>query len=363
MIDPISHIKHMAPYALADLSLTDHSRIVSMAQNESLRGPSPGAIDAVMSAVNASELYPDPDWLELREAIAKVHRLDPANILCGAGSMELISSIAQAYLGPGRTVLTTQYAYAFIKTVTQASDAEICMVEEPQYRVCVDRLLDAVGADTHVVFVANPGNPTGTRIVSEELERLRDRLDTNILLIIDEAYGEFCDDKDHRLFHLIEGGNTIILRTFSKAYGLAGMRVGWGYFPPCVAGHIRKLLNPNNVSVASQAAATAAMRDQTYMQETCEITSQLRNMFLSTVQHLGIEAVPSDTNFVLLNLKDEAEASHADDWLRSKGIVMRPMGGYGLSNCLRATIVNASDMEFVQAQLSAWRENGSHHEP
>ena len=175
------------------------------------------------------------------------------------------------------------------------------------------------------------------------------------MLVIDEAYGEFSDHLDERLFDLAQNTNTVILRTLSKAYGLAGMRVGWGVFPRKILPHTRKLLNPNNVSVAAQKMAAAAMLDQAYMQETCQITARLRDQFIDHARSLGIIVQDSHTNFVLLELNDEKEADELDQFLRDKGILMRAMRGYGLGHCLRATIINQTDLEFVMEALSNWR--------
>ncbi|WP_350334782.1 pyridoxal phosphate-dependent aminotransferase [Coralliovum pocilloporae] len=351
---PQPHIGAMASYQLANLEAPEGTRLISMAQNESLRAPSPLALDAAHMALSAGATYPDPDWSELRAAISLVHGLPEDRILCGAGSMELIASIANAYLGTGDEVLTSDYAYAFIKTVTQFTNARFCSVPEINLAVSTDALIGGITPATKIVFVANPGNPTGTRISSAKLRELRQALPENILLIIDEAYGEFSDHLDERLFDLSETTNTIILRTLSKSYGLAGMRVGWGCFPEHISEQVRKILNPNNVSIASQSAATAAMHDQDYMSETCRITAQLRDRFSEQLQELDIQVKSSHTNFVLLQFRNNAEASHANRHLVKNGILMRQMQGYGLGHCLRATIVAQDDMMFVTTRLNEW---------
>jgi len=354
MIRPVPYVGEMAPYALAEMSVAPGKRMISMAQNESIRAPSPLAVASGRAAMDGAQLYPDPDWKDLCEAVASVHGISENRILCGAGSMELIACIAHAYLEKGAELLTTQYAYAFTRTVAQYTDASFRVVEEVDYTVDPALLLAAVRPETKIVFIANPGNPTGTTLSRSNYAALRKGLREDILLIIDEAYGEFQDDREASDFSLTEEGNTIFLRTFSKAYGLAGMRVGWGVFPQTVATQVRKLLNPNNISVTSQASAAAAMRDQAYMQETCILTATLRDAFCMDLSKMGFLPVSSSANFVLIPFADAASAAAAYTALSAEGIVMRPMNGYGLPHCLRATIVNQADMAMAVACLKRW---------
>ena len=342
----------MAPYALAEIAAPAGKRLISLAQNESACAPSPAVAEAVAAALSDAPLYPDPDWTDLRAAIAEVHGLDEGRILCGAGSMELIGALIRAYAGRGDQVLASQYSYAFFRTASQLAEADYVTAAETAYTVDVDALLQAAGPETRIVCVANPGNPTGTVIPDTELRRLRNGLPEGVLLLIDEAYGEFSDTAP--LFDLVEGGNTVVMRTFSKAYGLAGMRVGWGLFPEAVTAELRKLLNPNNISGPAQAAAVAAMRDQAYMRRTVETTAHLRDEFCAALREIGLRPVDSKTNFVLIPFRDAETTRLADLALREEGIVMRGMGGYGLAHCLRATIGAREDMTFAIDVLTCW---------
>ena len=354
MIAAKPHIAAMAPYALADLAAPAGKRLISLAQNESALPPSPRAVAAGREALSAAALYPDADWIALRAAIADVHSIEAGDILCGAGSLELIACLMHCYAGPGDTVLSSQYGYAFFRTAAIAAGAGYRAAAERDFTVCVDTLLGAVDETTRMVCVANPGNPTGTRIDNAALERLRADLDPDILLVIDEAYGEFAEGSGDSVFGLVSLGNTVILRTFSKAYGLAGARVGWGLFPPAIAGETRKLLNPNNVSAASQAAAAAAMGDQPTMRATCAETAERRDRFAGRVRRLGLAVPPSHTNFVLIQFEHADAARAADRTLRAEGVIMRGMAGYGLPDCLRATIGHEVDMEFAAHLLEKW---------
>ncbi len=354
------HIAAMAPYGLADLQPPPGKRLISLAQNESALPPSPAALKAAAGALADSALYPDPDWSDLRREISKVHELEPAHILCGAGSMELILCLTQCYAGHGDEVLSSQYAYAFFRTAAALAQAAYVAAPEEDFTVSVDWLLDAVTSRTRIVFVANPGNPTGTRIGKRDLVRLRHGLREDVLLVIDEAYGEFADGEDEPTFDLTGQGNTVVLRTFSKAYALAGMRVGWGVFPPAIAAEVRKVLNPNNVSAVAQAACAAAMADQSWMRETCHVTAERRHRFAGGVRQLGLSVLESYTNFILINFACREAAMAADDTLKAEGVFMRSMAGYGLPASLRATIGTEDDMQLaLEVLASACLREGS----
>ncbi len=338
---PVPHIAALAPYALADLA----PELTSLAQNESLRPPSPDALTAAQRALADAHLYPDPDWIDLRAALACIHEVSADAILCGAGSMELIGALASAYLSAGDRMLTSDLAYLYFRTATQRSGAAFDLAPESGFTVDPDALIAALRPETKIVFVANPGNPTGTRIGRDALARLRAALPGAVMLVIDEAYGEFADGLDEGTFDLVAAGNTVVLRTFSKAYGCAGLRVGWGVFPPAIIGQMRKILNPNNVSTVSQAAAAAATRDQAYMRDTVRQTADIRDRFANRMRAIGLDVPDSHTNFVILAFASPEQAQAADAALRAQGIAMRGMGGYGLAHCLRATIAQERTMQ------------------
>ncbi|MEX0285088.1 MAG: histidinol-phosphate transaminase [Paracoccaceae bacterium] len=356
MIRAVPHIAAMSPYALAQLDAPAGKRVISLSQNESLRPPSPKVAQAVNEAVVDAHLYPDPDWTDLRAGLADLHSIPMDGILCGNGSMELIACLTRVYADGQNTVLAPAHAYPFFRTAAQLVQARFDTAAEANGRVSVDSLLAAVQTDTRVVFVANPGNPTGTRISRAELLRLRDGLRDGILLVIDEAYGEFADHLTEPMFDLVARGDTVVLRTFSKAYGLAGQRVGWGLFPAAVAAEMRKVMNPNNVSVLGQKAAAAALLDQAHMRETCRITSGLRDTFISRLRSVNFDVADSFTNFVLIRLANKKAAESAVQALRGAGVFVRPQGGVGLGNCLRVTVGTEGDLNRAASLLERWRD-------
>jgi histidinol-phosphate aminotransferase len=336
MIRAVPHVRAMAAYALAELG----ADMVSMAQNESAFAPSSDAIAAGRADLGNVALYPDPDWRELRRAIAQVHGLKAEHILCGAGSMELIGCLIRAYAGPGDRVLGTQFGYAFVASAAAQAMAEYGAAAEVDLTVSVDTILTALTPTTRIVFLCNPGNPTGTLIANAEILRLRAALPGDVLLVVDQAYAEFADagQDPGEILALVDRGDTVVTRTLSKAYGLAGARVGWALMPSDIGNEVRKLLNPNNISGVSQAMSAAAMLDQAHMRDVVAQTAAIRDRFAEAARELGLHVPVSHTNFVLLQFDSADTAQHADAALRAAGLLMRGMGGYGLPDCLRATI-------------------------
>jgi histidinol-phosphate aminotransferase/N-methylhydantoinase B len=339
----------MAPYALADLA----PGMVSLAQNESAFPVSPQAVAAGRAVLEAVPLYPDPDWSCLRATIASVHGLDASAILCGAGSMELIGCLIGAFAGPGDEVLGTAHGYLFAAAAAQQAGAAYVRAVEPNLTVSVEALLAAVNARTKIVFLCNPGNPTGTRIRNADILRLRAALPAHVLLVVDQAYGEFDDQDPAPIFAIVARGGTCVLRTLSKAYGLAGARVGWGLFPGPVAREMRKLLNPNNVSGPSQAMASAAMHDQDHMIEVVRKTAAIRDRFSRCLRAMGYDPPESHTNFVLIPFASADAARAADARLRDARLLLRGVGAYGLPHCLRATVAASDVMDRVADVLAA----------
>jgi len=343
MTQPLPHIAAMAAYAISDPTPPG---AIALNQNESVWPPSPKALAAGAAAMASATRYPDPQWTALRTAIAEVHGIDAADILCGAGSMELIGALIRAYCGPGTEIVGSQYGYLFVATAAQHVNARYVTALEQTFTVDPEALLAAVTADTRLVFLCNPANPTGTRLDAATVRALRSSLREDVLLVLDEAYGEFVDDAD-ALFDLVQASQTVILRTFSKAYGLAGARVGWALAPDNVAQQMRKVMNPNNVTTVAQAMATAAMKDQAHMRNLVQKTVRLRDAFADDMRALGIPVPTSHTNFVLLPLGSEDRAVKLNAALKANGLLVRPMGGYGLPQCLRATIGTADHMDRV----------------
>ena len=354
---PRPHLDTLSAYEVAKTGAPGQARPRQLAQNESATPPSPLSIAAAEAALAEVRFYPDPPFGSLRAAIAAAEGLDAGRIVCAAGSMELISLLCAIYLAPGNEALYSQYGYLFYRTAIRAVGALPVAAPEPKLIVDVDAMLDAVTDRTRIVFLANPNNPTGTLLTGQEMVRLRDELRDDVLLVIDAAYAEFVTDAayDPGAALVGAGANTVMLRTFSKIHGLAGMRVGWGYMPADVVDVLRRVDTASSISVPAVAAATAAIGDTAHVAAHRKRNAEARERFTAEANALGLTAYPSQGNFVLVRFPggaDQATAAHAQ--LMADAIAVRPMAGYGLADCLRITIGSDNDMAAVMISLRAY---------
>ncbi len=347
-----ARIENLPPYALADLKLPGCERVVQLAQNELGVPPNPNAVRAAAAALAEINRYSDNDHSRLREAIAGVYGLNPERLICGAGSMELMGLIANAYCESGVEVVVSQYGYKYFQVLCSIAGATLRIVPEPEMRIDIDAIVDAVNKNTRLVFVVNPGNPTGSSLPPGAVRELRERIPREVMLILDGAYAEFAEGPDFEPgFDLVEAGeNLVVLRTFSKAYGLAGMRVGWCCAPADVIESIQKMRPPNSITTPSLAAAEAAIRDRAYREDVCAEIAVLRQEFSELARALGLIVLPSQTNFVLFGCPDGVPmpAAELDAKLRESGVILRPMGAYDLPNHLRITIGSREEMNIVR---------------
>ena len=282
----------------------------------------------------------------------------PDRVWCGAGSTTLLYLLATFYLESGRSAVSSQYGYQYFQMATRLNDAQASIAPEPGFTVSVDNLLAAVRPDTSLVFLANPGNPTGTYLSRAEIERLRRNLRDDILLLLDEAYSEYVDEAHYTPnFDLVDQGNTAVVRTFSKVYGLAGLRVGWGYFPAETMQLLRQVKIPNNVATLSVGAAEIAVQDQAHVQQVRAANLAAREQFTDQLEELGLAPIRSQTSFVLCQFSSAAEAGKCLAYLRAEGIVVRPMGMYALPDYLRFSIGTSEQMDRVAHALAAWRSH------
>jgi histidinol-phosphate aminotransferase len=311
-----------------------------LASNESAIGPSADAIEAYRSAASAMHLYPEGSCRELRRIIGEIHDLDPARVVCGNGSDELLALIGHAFLRPRDEVLHSEHAFLVYRMIAAANDAAAVAVPEPDLRVDVDRMLAAVTPRARIVFVANPNNPTGTYICGDELRRLHAALSSETLLVIDSAYAEFLHGSDYESgAELVrQFDNVVMTRTFSKAYALAGLRIGWAFCPENVADVLNRVRGPFNVSVAAQQAAAAALRDRAHLVKAIAHNDKWREWLTREIRKLGLRVDDSAGNFVLIQFQDAETAKAADRFLMQCGVILRPTGAYGLPHCLRMTL-------------------------
>jgi histidinol-phosphate aminotransferase len=348
---PRPGIMDISPYIGGESKIPGVTRVIKLASNEGALGPSPRAMAAYQAMAGDLHRYPDGSCRELREALAAKYSLKFENIVCGAGSDELLGLLCRAYAGPGDEVLYPQHGFLMYPIAAKTAGATPVTAPEKNLTTDVDALLAKVTAKTKIVFVANPNNPTGTYISADEMKRLRQGLPEHVLLVIDAAYAEFVNRNDYSSgVELVEAGsNTVMCRTFSKIHALGGVRLGWAYAPANVADVLNRVRNPFNVPAPAQAAGIAALADQAFT-DLCKAHNEMWLPWLTgQVRALGLDVTESVCNFVLIRFsKDPAKnADAADKFLTSKGIIGRKMGGYGLGDCLRITIGTGEEMQIV----------------
>ncbi|GFE65263.1 histidinol-phosphate transaminase [Litoreibacter roseus] len=314
------------------------SDVVKLSSNENPLGPSPRASDALRQAAGMLHLYPSTTHDDLRTAIGNVHEMDPEQIICGVGSDEIISFLCYAFAGPGDEVLYTEHGFAMYRISALAAGATPVVAPETDRTADVDAILDACTSATRLVFIANPNNPTGTMISEEDIERLADNLPDEVLLVLDGAYAEYVEGYDGGKSIIDARENVFMTRTFSKIYGLGGLRVGWGYGPQNIIDVLNRIRGPFNLSSPALVAAEAAMRDQAYIARCRSENLRLRAMMSEEFARIGIVCDPSFANFLLPRFDSEEMAEGCDAYLKTRGVIVRKVGGYGLPHCLRVTI-------------------------
>ena len=329
---------------------------IKLSSNETPLGASPHAIAAYQTAAGNLERYPDGQATSLRKAIGARYGLDPARIVCGSGSDELLSMVAHAYLGPGDEGLYTEHGFLVYRIAILTNGATPVIAPEHNLTASVDAILAKVTERTKVVFLANPNNPTGTYIPHNEVRRLREALPGNVVLVLDGAYAEYVRRNDYEagIELVATTSNTVMTRTFSKIFGLAALRIGWAYCPEGIADVLNRIRGPFNMSSPSIAAGAAAMADSAHIDAAIAHNDVWLPRVTDAIEKLGYRVTPSVANFVLFHLPDDAKSGAAacDDFLKSRGIILRRVAGYGLPNCLRLTIGTEAENLAVIAALS-----------
>jgi histidinol-phosphate aminotransferase len=330
----------IAPYVGGSHAVVGVDRVIVLSANENPLGPSPKAREAYDAMADELHRYPDGGALALRQAIGKRFRLDPDRIVCGAGADELISLLIGAYAGPGDEVLYSQYGFLMYAISAKAAGATPVTAPEKNLTADVDALLEHVTENTRMLFLANPNNPTGTCLPASELRRLRENLRDDVLLVIDAAYAEYVGAADYDAGEELAGScdNVIMLRTFSKIFGLASQRLGWAYGPAAIIDVLNRVRGPFNVTASAQAAGVAAVEDVEHVDASRAHNDRWMAWLTQQLGGLGIEVPSSAGNFILARFPDKAGADAAYAHLMSRGIITRLMGGYGLPESIRITI-------------------------
>jgi len=315
-------------------------KIIKLSANESALGTSPKVKKEINKKINLSK-YPDNKSNDLRLNISKKFNCEFGKIICGAGSDEIIQIICQLFLKPKDEVIVPQYSFLMYRIYSKISGAKVLYAKENNFKISVSEIIKKVSKKTKIVFLANPNNPTGTYLKKNELLELRKKLKSNILLVVDDAYDEYMQKKDYasglRLFK--KSKNVIILRTFSKIYGLASLRIGWGYGPKKIIDAMNIIKPPFNVNMAAQLAAVAALKDKSFINKSIKHNFIWANKIKKVLNKLNIITNEVATNFLLLNFsKCKYSANYIQKKLENNGIILRSMQTYKIKNALRLTI-------------------------
>ncbi|MGI9399637.1 MAG: histidinol-phosphate transaminase [Rhizobiaceae bacterium] len=342
MPQPKSGIMKIATYVPGGSTVPEGVKLVKLSSNETPLGPAESAKAAFLKTAENLEDYPDGGATKLRNAIARRHGLNPDNIVCGAGSDELLSLISNCYLSDGDEAIYSQHGFLMYKIAILAAGAVPVVAPEKNFTTDVDAILELVTPKTKIVFLANPNNPTGTYIPIDEVRRLHAGLPENVILVLDAAYAEYVRTNDYEAgVELVSGSSNVVMtRTFSKIYGLAALRIGWCYGPANIIDAINRSRGPFNVTAAAIAAGTAAIADHSHLETSVQHNETWLAWTSKALADLGLEVTPSVGNFILVHFPADKgkTAAEADEFLIGRGYVLRTVGAYGLPDALRMTI-------------------------
>jgi histidinol-phosphate aminotransferase len=353
---PNPWIMEIAPYVPGRSTTDSGTRAVKLSSNENPFGTPEVARAAFAAAASQLERYPDASAAELREAIGAHYGLDPARIIYGTGSDEVLHLAAGAYAGVGDEVIYVRYGFAVYDIAARRVGATPVVAPDRDYASDVDAILACVTERTKVIFIANPNNPTGTYTSRADIARLHAALPPHVLLVIDQAYTEYLDseDDDGGLDLARNTSNVLVTRTFSKIFGLASERVGWGYGAPAMIDAMHRIRAPFNFSTAAQKAAVAALGDHAFVERSYTHNRQWRGWFaeqIGAMGNKGLRAVPSKANFQLVLFEGEVTAEQAYKALMERGYIVRWLPGQGLPHGLRITIGTEDEIQGVAAAI------------
>ena len=352
---PPRYVEKMKVPLVAGLEMPINSNVLNLGTNQSPFGAPQIAIDVAIKKASELHQYCDPLSTDLRHALGTFHRIDPDQIVCGNGSEELLDVIGRLYARPGDEILHSEYGYRQFEMVTHRLGATQVKAPADGMTTSVDGLLSKVTNKTKVCFIANPENPTGTYIDRHELSRLTTELPPSITLVIDSAYAEYIDDPDYSdgMTLVDEHQNVVVVRTFSKAWGLAGLRVGWAYCPTNMIGSMNTVRGLGNVNSIAQAAATAALKDTEFLKDIRLRNREGIQRLTKDAETIGLTVVPSAGNFILMGFPNTPgkTADAANNFLLSEGIILRHVPDHGLPNHIRMTLGTPEECRRVMSCL------------
>ncbi len=345
----------IALYEGGKASVAGVANVVKLSSNENPFGPSDRTKEAFQRSIHQIHRYPSTDHAALRTAIAEVHGLDAARVICGVGSDEIITFLCQAYAGPKDEVVFTEHGFLMYRISALAVGATPVEVAERDRTADVDAILKACNRRTKLVFIANPNNPTGTMIAATEIARLADGLPPQAILVLDGAYAEYVEGFDGGLALVEARSNVVMTRTFSKIYGLGGLRIGWGYGPKGIIDVLNRIRGPFNLSNTQLETAEAAVRDQDYVARCRADNTRMRHWLALALAELGIPSDTSMANFVLARFASNEEAEACDLFLQKQGLIVRRVSSYKLPHCLRITIGDEASCRRVAHSIAQFK--------
>ena len=345
----------IALYEGGKAAIAGVANVLKLSSNENPFGPSDRAKEAFQRSIHQIHRYPSTDHAALRAAIADVHGLDPARVICGVGSDEIITFLCQAFAGPKDEVVFTEHGFLMYRISALAVGATPVEVAERDRTTDVNAILKACNRRTKLVFIANPNNPTGTMISAAEVERLADGLPPQAILVLDGAYAEYVDGFDGGLAQVEARSNVVMTRTFSKIYGLGGLRVGWGYGPKEIIDVLNRIRGPFNLSNTQLETAEAAVRDQDHVARCRADNTRMRHWLALALAELGIPSDTSMANFILARFADQEEAEACDLFLQKQGLIVRRVSSYKLPQCLRITIGDEASCRRVAHAIAQFK--------
>ncbi|MEM9025546.1 MAG: histidinol-phosphate transaminase [Verrucomicrobiota bacterium] len=325
------------------------NEIAKLASNESALGPSPMAISAIQETASSVHLYPDGNATFLRQTLSKKWNLNPDQFIFGNGSNEVLELIARAFLSPDTEAIIGEYGFIVYKLVTLLHGATPVPIAMPQYKHDLNAMHAAITERTRLIFIASPNNPTGVPDATEEIIKFAESLPDHVILVFDEAYAEYVEDAVDLKPLIAEGRKILCTRTFSKIYGLGGLRLGYGYGDAELVQLLNRIREPFNVNLPALAASEAALHDQAFLAEARAANETGKSFLTDGLRNLGLKVAPSATNFVLVEIEDPVGTFTE---LQKRGLVVRPLAPYGLSNHLRITIGKADENERLLANLA-----------
>ena len=325
-----------------ELGITD---IIKLASNENPLGPSPLAIQAIAESAVQVHLYPDGNAYYLKKELAEHLEVSAEHLILGNGSNDVLQLIAEAYIAPGDEVIYAAGAFVVYSLVTKLCNAIAVVVPMVNDTHDLSAMAAAITEKTKVIFVANPNNPTGTMVTADETAAFMERVPDDVLVVFDEAYYEYVARSDYpqTLRYILEGRNFIITRTFSKIYGLAGLRIGYGIAPPVLVETLNRVRQPFNCSLVGQAAARAALKDADHVKESQKSNTAGKAFLYKAFDDMGLRYIETEGNFIMLHV--ESSGAEITDTLLKQGVIVRPMGGYGYPNAVRVTIGTQQENE------------------